>query len=133
MINDLFTLYQELEQRKYVKYTIIVFISYLSIYGIMTVILKSFNYSGYELMLSMIIGGQITLYVALDMILFVLSFKRLIEINLPPILAIFAMIKYIQIPTIIILMIVKSKKAKLGKKEIENINNFITTTVEEID
>lgn len=131
MSNDLFLLNKNLGRKKYIIYVSAFLLGFIILEAIGVFLTFKLEKTNYDLLISASMSFQITLMVFINLMLFILSYKRFVDINLPGLFGILAAIIFIQIPVIITLMLVNKKRDKKSIKEsnVEDLANDATITL----
>jgi len=122
MSDDLFLLNKRISRKKYMTYVLSFIIGFALLELIGAYLTLQSEKINYELITASLLSFQITLVVFVNIMLFILSYKRFKDLNLSGFWGILAGIMFIQIPVIIALMCIKSRKI-IGKEAVEEIMN----------
>jgi uncharacterized membrane protein YhaH (DUF805 family) len=132
MSDDLFLLNKGIGRKKYTIYVLAFVISFIILEGIGAFITFKFEKTGYDLLIAASMSFQITLMVFINVMLFILSYKRFMDINLSGLFGILAALIFVQVPVVIFLMVAKrNKKGEKSIKEskIEKLESDTTITL----
>lgn len=132
MSDDLFLLNKGIGRKKYTIYVLAFVISFIILESIGAFITFKFEKTGYDLMIAASMSFQITLMVFINVMLFILSYKRFMDINLSGLFGILAALIFIQIPVVIFLMVAKRKEKgekSIKESEIEKLESDTTITL----
>jgi uncharacterized membrane protein YhaH (DUF805 family) len=132
MSDDLFLLNKGIGRKKYTIYVLAFVISFIILEGIGAFITFKFEKTGYDLLIAASISFQITLMVFINVMLFILSYKRFMDINLSGLFGILAVLIFVQIPVVIFLMVAKRKKKgekSIKESKIEKLGSDTTITL----
>jgi len=132
MSDDLFLLNKGIGRKKYTIYVLAFVISFIILEGIGAFITFKFEKIGYDLLIAASMSFQITLMVFINVMLFILSYKRFMDINLSGLFGILAALIFVQVPVVIFLMVAKrNKKGEKSIKEskIEKLESDTTITL----
>ncbi len=117
MSDDLFLLNKNLGRKKYILYVLAFLLGFIILESIGIFLTSKFEKTHYDLLIAASMSFQITLMVFFNLMLFILSYKRFMDINLSGLFGILAAIIFIQIPVIIMLMFANKKTDKKLIKE----------------
>lgn len=126
MSDDLFLLNKGIGRKKYSIYILAFLIGFIILEIIGTFITFKLGKTDNGLLIAASMSFQITLIVFINIMLFILSYKRFKDINLSGLFGILAALIFVQIPVIIFLMFIR------GKEKYENLKDeSMVDTLEE--
>lgn len=126
MSDDLFLLNKGIGRKKYSIYILAFLIGFVILEIIGTFITFKLGKTDNGLLIAASMSFQITLIVFINIMLFILSYKRFKDINLSGLFGILAALIFVQIPVIIFLMFIR------GKEKYENLKDeSMVDTLEE--
>lgn len=132
MSDDLFLLNKGIGRKKYTIYVLAFVISFIILEGIGAFITFKFEKTDYNLLIAASMSFQITLMVFINVVLFILSYKRFMDINLSGLFGILAALIFVQIPVVIFLMLAKRKEKgekSIKESKIEKLESDTTITL----
>lgn len=124
MSDDLFLLNKGIGRKKYSIYVLAFLIGFIILEIIGTFITFKLEKTDNGLLIAASMSFQITLIVFINIMLFILSYKRFKDINLSGVFGILAALIFVQIPVIIFLMFFRGKE-KYGKQKEESMVNTL--------
>ena len=110
MFDDLFLIEGRMGRKKYIIYVLGIYLAYFLMHSIFNLSINYVIESSNDRIGIILIAGRFTLFIFLNILMFILSFKRMQDINISGIIAIFCIIPYFQILLIIALMCVNGSK-----------------------
>lgn len=126
MSDDLFLLNKGIGRKKYSIYILAFLIGFIILEIIGTFITFKLGKTDNGLLIAASMSFQITMIVFINIMLFILSYKRFKDINLSGLFGILAALIFVQIPVIIFLMFIR------GKEKYENLKDeSMVNTLEE--
>jgi len=128
LFDDLFLIEGRMGRKKYIIYVLGIYLAYFLMHCIFNLSINFVMESSNDNIGIILIAGRFTLFIFLNILMFILSFKRIQDINISGIIAIFCIIPYFQILAIIALMSLNG--AKLGNKYGANVNTQVNNDEE---
>ncbi len=123
MRDDLFLYNKPISRKMYIIYVSILIVGFTILELLGTFITVKYDKTNFYVLMACLLSFQVTLIVFLNIMLFILSCKRLRDIGTSWVLGILAAIVFVQIPTVIVLMSIKGNSSKGTKELIEVVKN----------
>lgn len=125
MTDDLFLFSGTLGRKKYGIYLIVFLVGYIILNFIITYLMNISSLNHKDIHAIFLLAGRFTLFVLLNILVLIITFKRIKDINGLGIFSLVSIVPYIQVVAVIALLLIKGRANENKVEELTFVNEMI--------
>lgn len=125
MTDDLFLFSGTLGRKKYGIYLIVFLVGYIILNFIITYLMNISSLNHKDIHAILLLAGRFTLFVLLNILVLIITFKRIKDINGLGIFSLVSIVPYIQVVALIALLLIKGRASENKVEELTFVNEMI--------